>query len=334
MEIIYMNRYVKNEDGNKKFAKVAIQELAGKWTVSWTAIISDDQAELNEWYSGDDLEQAIRTLKHEQALKWEIGYRPVVADFAGVAEKSENQLRALMLDYYSESHADEALFHALKEWRLKRSKAEKKAPYLIATNRMLRMVATYFPQSREELLELPGFGKQRSMQLATEICLLTKELNQPRPFPLDWVKAEIDESAFEAWAIRQREEKTKREIDADVRRKNMLIAVSTLQTFPDLCATCNVNLRDGAQLLEDLERDGYNLNAWLDMQWDCFPDQLIGKEAALEGFEELGDRFLKPVLTRQFTEKELSSKNQDELYAWLRVVRLYYRSTLDQAVAA
>jgi hypothetical protein len=289
---------------------------------------------MDEWYSGEDFEQALRSLKQEQALKWQLGFRPLVADFAGVAEKSDNQIRALMLDYYSESRADEALFHALKEWRLKRSKAEKKAPYLIATNRMLRMVATYFPQSREELLQLPGFGKQRSMQLATEICLMTKDLKQPRPFPLDWVKAEVDESAFEAWAIQQREEKTKREIDADVRRKNMLIAVSTLQTFPDLCATCNVNLRDGAQLLEELERDGYDLISWLDMQWDCFPDELISKEAALEGFEELGDRFLKPVLIRQFSEKELSSKNQDELYAWLRIVRLYYRSTLDQAAVA
>jgi hypothetical protein len=334
MYLIFVNSLERKSETKTEMGKVSIHEEHGKWTALWTSPDLQGTQQVDCWYEGTSWSDLLGNFKYGVAQKLADGFIPLVQDFSFQTEKSEGQNRALLLEFYSELHMDEPLYQALKEWRLKRSKTEKKAPYLIATNRMLKMVATFVPHTREELMQLPGFGKQRSMQLANELCAITGTMTQPEKFPLIWVKDRVDQPTLQSWLLKQKEERAKRELDAGQRRKAMLLAMTGGQTFVAACEACGINLRDGAQLLEDLERDGYELGGWLQLQWDCFPNDMFNKENALEGFEELSDRFLKPVLLRQFTEQQLAGKNQDEMYAWLRIVRLYYRNSLEKTQAA
>ena len=334
MYLIFVNSLEKKMNNGKQQAKVSIHEEQGKWSVLWTMPNPDGSQSVDCWYEGSSWSDLLGSFKYGIAQRLTEGFVPMVQDFSFHSEKTELQQRALMLEYYSDTHMNELLYKTLKEWRLNRSKSEKKAPYLIATNRMLKIVSTFIPQTREELMQIPGFGKQRSMQLGQDICALTVNLERTTSFPLDWVSGQIDSEAFHTWTLKQREERAKRERDTDQRRKEILTAMAAEKTFREICEAIGMNLRDGAQMIEDLDRDGYELKGWIDLQWDIIPDESLNKQMMLEGFEELSDRFLKPVLLRQFTEKELTSKNQDELYAWLRIIRLYYRQSLNDAKAA
>lgn len=61
----------------------------------------------------------------------------------------------------TEPVVDEALFDSLKRWRLKRSKAEKVAPFMIAHNTTLSAVAAAKPETPQQLLGLHGLGAKK-----------------------------------------------------------------------------------------------------------------------------------------------------------------------------
>jgi hypothetical protein len=90
----------------------------------------------------------------------------------------------------------------------------------------------------------------------------------------------------------QLEEKSKRDLDSSQRQKAVLQALKDDFTFYGLCEHAGVNVRDGAYLLENLERDGYDLQPWIVSQWHLIPDDVLNKTRAMEGFEELGVRFV------------------------------------------
>jgi ATP-dependent DNA helicase PIF1 len=56
---------------------------------------------------------------------------------------------------------DPDLFDELKDWRLRRSRADKVAPFIIAHNTGLQAVATALPETPMALLALPGFGTRK-----------------------------------------------------------------------------------------------------------------------------------------------------------------------------
>ena len=74
-----------------------------------------------------------------------------------------------MLTYYCEEHPNEEMYETLRTWRREQAARERKAPYILATNRVLRMISVFLPQSKEELQQIPGFGEQKTNMYA-EIC--------------------------------------------------------------------------------------------------------------------------------------------------------------------
>lgn len=56
---------------------------------------------------------------------------------------------------------DPVLFDKLKDWRLRRSRSDKVAPFIIAHNTALQAVATSLPVTPKALLALPGFGNRK-----------------------------------------------------------------------------------------------------------------------------------------------------------------------------
>jgi ATP-dependent DNA helicase PIF1 len=69
---------------------------------------------------------------------------------------------------------DEDLFEKLKQWRLKRSKADNVPPYIIAHNASLSAIAAVRPVTSQQLLSLSGFGTKKVETYGADIIAIVK----------------------------------------------------------------------------------------------------------------------------------------------------------------
>lgn len=67
---------------------------------------------------------------------------------------------------------DPELFDTLKAWRLRRAQTDRVAPFIIAHNTHLTAIAANPPASLQQLLGLPGFGKNKVEKYGPEILAL------------------------------------------------------------------------------------------------------------------------------------------------------------------
>lgn len=67
---------------------------------------------------------------------------------------------------------DTELFDKLKTWRLRRARSDQVAPFIIAHNTHLMAIAAHPPTSTQQLLGLPGFGKNKIDKYGHEILAI------------------------------------------------------------------------------------------------------------------------------------------------------------------
>jgi hypothetical protein len=164
-----------------------------------------------------------------------------------------------MLYYYSDLNPNEELDEGLRKWRREQVSREGKAPFILATNRVLRIISTFIPQSMEELLQIPGFGEQKTAMYGTDILKLTGEQHRETSFPLDWVTRSIDMYKFEAWVLEQKEQKVRMELDKETNKRNLLEIVASGASLESLQAGLSMQRRDLLLWVEELEREGYDM---------------------------------------------------------------------------
>jgi ATP-dependent DNA helicase PIF1 len=70
--------------------------------------------------------------------------------------------------------ADEDLFEELKAWRYARARTDKIPPFMVAHNTALLAVAATAPNSLQQLLALPGFGKRKVEVYGPEILAVVQ----------------------------------------------------------------------------------------------------------------------------------------------------------------
>lgn len=70
---------------------------------------------------------------------------------------------------------DPALFTMLKNLRKKMSKEQDIPPYVIFQDNSLEAMATFYPQTLEELQNIPGVGAGKAKRYGTEFCKLIKK---------------------------------------------------------------------------------------------------------------------------------------------------------------
>jgi ATP-dependent DNA helicase RecQ len=70
---------------------------------------------------------------------------------------------------------DEALFQALRAWRLEQARAQKVAPYVIFHDSHLRSIAAHRPVTLEDLAELKGIGPRKLERYGSAVLELVRE---------------------------------------------------------------------------------------------------------------------------------------------------------------
>lgn len=324
MRIIFLNSMEKKSGEQiPSGAQVWIGEDEGVWRMGWNELTADDEAE-TLWYEGESWSEMLHVYRHRLAVKLGEGFRPVIDGMFHEREEGKGKaILAQKLVFYSELNPNETLFTELSAWRRRRAAAERKAPYLIASNRLLRLISVFQPRTREELLQLPGVGESKSAEYGDELLELTQQGERLFIFPLNWVEGTLDEEDFRSWLYKQKEVKYRVEMEKFGLRRVMLEAIAEGGDVEEMCRRTGLDRRETVELLEDLEKDGYELEALLLTELKEVPE--AEQTAIWQAYEELGDTFLKPVLQRVYGAELPAESNVEKMYEQLRLIRIRYR---------
>ncbi len=70
---------------------------------------------------------------------------------------------------------DDVLFGKLRAWRLEQARLEKIAPFMIFSDAVLHELASYKPQSRQELLSIKGIGENKAQKYGADVLRITAQ---------------------------------------------------------------------------------------------------------------------------------------------------------------
>ncbi|QWU18304.1 HRDC domain-containing protein [Paenibacillus sophorae] len=325
MQIVFMNQLSKNSgESAGDFAQLWIGEEEGVWHLGWRDFGQNPESADSIWYEGSSWNEMLGVYRHELAVKMGEGYRPLIDgvfhEETAVTGRNQEQMK---LQYYSEQHGNEAVYEELCAWRRKRASSERKAPYLLASNRLLRLLSAYLPQSLEELLQIPGVGEAKAEQYGPEILSVTSAAERSHSFPLRWVGKEIEEESFTSWLYKQREIKYKKQLDRLRLRRQLLEGIADGCGLEELKERSQYSRREILEVVEELEKDGYIVDPLIQRElMDMPPGE---QEAVWNAYRELGDLFLKPVLHKVYGEDAAPEGGLEMYYERLRLIRIRFR---------
>lgn len=324
MNLVFMNSMEKEiEVGRFQTAAVSIVEDKGKHQIHWQE--PDTQGGYREeiWFEGDNWEELMITFQFRVTEKMAEGYTPVIEKMPQRPDQlSVHAKNIQMLYFYSEQHCKDELYKVLRSWRRARSGEDGKAPYLIASNRLLRTISAFAPHTEEELLQIPGFGQSKWEAYGKEILELTQEFEQPNPFPLNWIQKEINKEGFLTWLYAQQELKFKSEAKQISQKNQLLQLMESGEGLEAMEKETKLNVRDIFVQLERLEQQGYDLSSWLSSSLEHVDVSEI--QRVKDAYSKLGDRYLKPVLEEVYPHED-RKEEMESLYIKLRLIRLQYR---------
>ena len=325
MQIVFMNRLSKYSNSEQElFAQLWIGEEEGVWSLGWKDFSSSDETVDNKWYEGGSWSEMLCVYRHELAVKMGEGYRPLIDGIFHEEESLPNRnTEHLKLQYYSELCGNEKVYEELCAWRRGRSSSERKAPYILASNRLLRLLSAFLPQTPEELLQLPGVGEGKASQYGPDWLAITAAVSREHVFPLSWVHKEIDEEAFVSWMYKQKELKYKKQLERLRMRRLLLQGIESGLDMAQLKEECSVSRRDLLEAIEELEKDGYSVEKLIVQELSKMPQD--EQEGVWKAYEELGDVFLKPVLYKVYGNDFTVPGGLDLYYERLRLIRIRFR---------
>lgn len=325
MNLMFLNCLEKaTEEGRVRTAQVSIGENQGVWVVMWNEVKEDGRSEQETWYEGLHWDEMMSSFREGVFTKQCEGFKPLLEMNVSEADGLGGRAAFVqMLHFYSEKHSNEELYEALRQWRWKQASRESKAQFIIATNRLLKMISAFVPQTEEELLQLPGFGRTKLTMYGTEILALTTTFSRNASFPLTWVEGKTDPLEFNAWLLEEKERKRKAEADKQEIKRKLLEAISRGEQLDKLIEQTRVQRRNLLLWIEELDRDGYDLESYIEQLLEPIPAE--ERDLAWKAFELQGDRYLKPILQTVYKDEELSAEDADRIYEWLRLLRMKFR---------
>lgn len=325
MEVAFLNRLSKrNEHGYESFAQVWIGQHEGIWSAGWSTHQDSDERTDELWYEGSLWQELLHVYRHELALKMAEGYRPLIHGVFHEQEGAAGRGQLLQKLYcYSDLFPRDDVYEQLTLWRRQKAAAERKAPYFIATNRLLRLISVYLPHTEEELLELPGMGQVKVSQYGKELLAITTQNDRTTSFPLNWVTETLEEEAFLSWMYKQKENQYRQELDKFSLTKTIIEGISDGLSLEHIGMKAGLHRREMIEAVEHLDRDGIDMEQLIRNELVNVSEE---EQAAIwTAYEELGDTLLKPVMLQVYGEEKAAETGLDQVYERLRLIRINYR---------
>lgn len=332
MEIVFLNRFERTEGTTDvERGQVFIGEDQGVWSAGWHAFGIQGEKSQDSWYEGTSWEELLAAFRFGVARKMREGYRPLIDGMLEDALFWERRppLPALLQCYADQFEMNEAL-EPLRAWRRAKTAEDRRAAYMIATNRELQLLAVFVPRTIDELKQIPGFGKTKIEKYGEELISLLRELPREHVFPLDWVSSAISDETLADWTFRQKEEKYGRSLTVVQERKKLLTAIRQGLTLAQLEKELGVERRLLVERIDRLDEEGYDVLPLVEQELSGMDGEEISRAEAAMG--ELGDRYLKPLYQRLYAESENGGGQETaQRYEKLRMVRIRFRRTRESA---
>lgn len=326
MNLVFLNSFErKSEEQGIASAQVSIAEHGGEWCVEWTEQGDDGSAKRDTWYAGMSWSEMMQQFRNRLQNKRSEGYAALVDMSGEMAVMPGGKARVLqMLHYYSEANGRDDLFQELRVWRNEQASKEGKSPFILASNRMLRMVSAFVPHTAEELRQIPGFGEYKTSLYGEHLLRITGNHARETSFPLEWVTEQVDQAGFEDWVRQQWDLRAKSEAERKEMKLKLLEGVREGQDLATLQQLLKLPSRELLSRIEELDKEGYDMEPMIEPVLRGLPQQEI--DEAWRAFGDSGDRFLKPIVKRIYgADRELTGAQLEKTYEWLRLLRLRYR---------
>ncbi|MDP5275190.1 HRDC domain-containing protein [Chengkuizengella axinellae] len=201
-KLVYMNTLKKeNEEINAVvIAQVYVFKLKSSWQMNWKMISGDGEMIKDLTLEKKRLVDIAKTLRSELQQHIESGYLPLFSDYYHHSDSlSPKNKKTQLLYFYSEQMTNDELFEQLRGWRREESDKLDKPPFIIASNRVLKMLSSFVPKTKEELMQIPGFASAKTEQYGDPILNITKQFERSTSFPLTWVENHINMEQFDDW---------------------------------------------------------------------------------------------------------------------------------------
>jgi hypothetical protein len=316
-------------------AQVSIGESQGCWYVGWQETKAEGRLTQETWFEGTGWEEMLAVFRQQIFAKQCDGFKPILeaAMLPEIMAFDRKTAKIQLLGYYSEIHTNQELYEQLRKWRLKQAVRESKAPFLVATNRLLRMISTFLPHTMEELKQLPGLGENKSTVYGVELLSMTLNYDRTTAFPLHWVEENVNPAEFNSWLEQEKERKRKTQESKQQIRCMLLEAITRGDALDEIKEQTQLQRRDLLIWIEELDKEGYDMESYIEAALQNVP--IEEQELAWTAFEQKGDRYLKPILQAVYEPEALEGKELDRVYEWLRLLRMKFRRAhAEQAVEA
>lgn len=185
MQAVWMARMEKQVDGEELYqGLLSAGEEDGKWLVIWepeamtadhgSISLLEELVQAQTWYEGESWQEMRAALRSGMALLLREGYQPMLG-FMPDTNLHERRMkeRNEWICCYGDLHVNDQLYEKLVQWRREVAISTRRAPYWVATNRMLRLVSAFVPHTADELKQLPGFGEAKVSAYAEKIVEIT-----------------------------------------------------------------------------------------------------------------------------------------------------------------
>lgn len=312
---------------------IGVSEEEGEWKTGW---YDRDPSNLNDpipmgegevFYTGDSVgraKEACLTLIH---LKESSGLRLSFPIKLFKNESASGPSALTVLDFFSDVHCHPDCYEDLRKWRYQTAQERKIAPFIVATNRLLKQIAAFIPYNENEAMQLNGMGKNRWQLYGKDIIEITKKYDRNHSFPLNWVKESIAIDDYEIWREDQIRAKETRQLEmqeqAAQQQKIILKAMGEGNSLIAISEQINQSVPNVLKQIEKLREEGYDVLAWLEKEV-----QLVDNlSEIITAATELGTSYAKPVFQRLYPDvpNEEAWKKYDEIrtvFAYIRTVQL------------
>jgi hypothetical protein len=324
MNLIFMNSFERAAGQGHTAAKIVIGEYQGVLRLLWDEPEEGGKPGGAVWFEGEHWGEMLDVFKIRVRDKIREGFVPLVRDYLGEQSRTSGKMRMLhLLHFYAERNHNTDVLESLKAWRREQAAKENKAAYMVASNRVLQMIACYLPVTAEELAKIPGIGTSGTERYAEAILTHTQGCAEGSMFPLAWVADAAEGPEFDVWLVQQQDMRERQKLAKEEDKLRLLEAISRGETLEAMSGKLTMRRREIVLAVERLDKEGYDVGSLVDAELDGINPQ--EREEVDKLFREIGDRYLKPVMQRLYPEQQPQGQELDRVYEWIRLYRMKYR---------
>jgi hypothetical protein len=313
-----------HNSSEQSHGKMIIYNRQGLYETHWLKS-QHDHEELEVLYSGEEVKEAWRTAQTWMLAKNKDGFQLSTPFFSfPLTTLPKNLLFQRKLECFGLIHPNEPLFLELKNLRKKLSASIGIPPYFIGTDRLLYVISALCPHQIEELIQLPGIGRNKIEQYGPQIIEITKKYPQLYSFPLHWIHEEISNEDLMFWLIedkllkeKKEEERIKKEQEDQIR---ILRLVQDNMTIEDASQQLSMSAANYIKKLHQLALSGYDIVPYIRSEVDRIQERdTIQQFAGQLGFERL-----KPIFEQMYGDaNKMPAKERGDRYNQIRLVCTY-----------